>query len=308
MEKYEKSSSDGENPWLKESLFDDVEFSGGNGAEKEVKVELPDSSPDFDCKAMLRTIDRCGNKEKLKSYVEDMLGRSFAEYASIDDFTDKNPGFLEKTRSSVTNSDAEALREYSGYNYKYINSVLRGFWYYELLGPKTEAAEERYRETASVMERAIQKAPAIGRDMMVFRGTNLDAFKKYRISSLDELDNMKGQFYLERGFTSTSIVEDSSFAGRESFDDPLRKACNIEMRYKIPEGCKDGIMLIGEPLAYSKTQDEYVINNFSLAYIDNVEVDKENNSAVIDCILVPRGFYDRMSDASNIKIRGVTEG
>ena len=101
-----------------------------------------------------------------------------------------------------------------------------------------------------------------------------------------------GQFHLEKGFLSTSSVEEGGFAGSEEFDDVQRGACNITMRYKVAAGTHDGILLVGSDLTYSEGQSEYLVRSGSLAYVSEVEMSKDGKSAVLDCVLIPRQFYD----------------
>ena len=244
------------------------------------------------CEMYVQEIKRLGNQEDAGKYISMISEEDCAEYGGADGFLAANPGYEEKVSEALSDEEVASLREYSGYNYKAINSVLRGFWDYEQLGAKTEESEKRFRAAAEAINGAIDKAPDAEEDFMTFRGTNLDSFRGYGVESIADLAKMQGQFHLERGFLSTSVEEEGSYAGRESFDDPLKPACNISMRYKIPAGTHEGILLTGDA-SYSPSQSEYLIRSGSLSYISNVEISEDGGSAVVDCVLVPRQFYEQ---------------
>ena len=119
----------------------------------------------------------------------------------------------------------------------------------------------------------------------------LQALTFLNVKNLGDLKNMEGQFLLERGFLSTSISEEGSFAQREAFDDELRKECNIVMRYRVPAGTHEGVLLKGENLSYSDQQDEFLIHSGSLAFITKVELSEDGKNAAIDCVLIPKQLY-----------------
>ena len=244
------------------------------------------------CEMYVKEIKRLGNQDDAERFLGIISGENVQEFQSAEAFDEANSGYIDKVESSLSVGEKEALKEYSGFNYKWINGVMRGVWDYELLGAKTDEAEQRFLETAKVINGAIAKAPDIKEDFMVFRGTNLDSFRGYGVDSVADLEKMKGQFHLEQGFLSTSIVESDSFAGRAEFDDVQRKACDITMRYRVASGTHDGILLAGDELSYSGNQNEYLIRSGSLAYISDVEIGEDGQSAILDCVLVPSQFYN----------------
>ena len=267
---------------------------GDYGDEKiEKRCSFPaERSKDMACEMYVKEIKRLGNQDDAERFLGMITDEGVREYRSVEDFSEANPDYTKAVEVTLSADEKDALKEYSGFNYKWINSAMRGIWDYELLGAKTDEAERRFLETAKVINGAIEKAPNVEEDFMVFRGTNLDSFRGYGVETLADLDKMKGQFHLEKGFLSTSIVEEDGFAGRKEFDDIQRGACNITMRYKVAAGTHDGILLAGSDLTYSEGQSEYLIKSGSLAYISKVEISEDERGAVLDCVLVPSQFYD----------------
>ena len=241
------------------------------------------------CEMYVQEIKRLGNEQQTSDYIELIVSEDCREYTGADEFLKANPGYEEELNGALSEDEKEALKEYSGYNYKRINSVARGFWDYDQLGERTEEAEQRSRQAVEMINGAIDKAPDVNEDFIAYRGTNLDSFHGYGVSSLEDLKKLEGQFHLERGFMSTSVAEEGSYAGRD-FDDPLRKECNISMRYRVPAGTHEGVLLTGD-LSYSGGQSEFLIRSGSLSYIEGVKLSEDGGSAVIECVLIPRQLY-----------------
>ena len=192
-------------------------------------------------------------------------------------------------RSTLTFKDAEELRNYTGINYKYINSVLRGFWNYDELGQKTPEKEQEIRESADKISEIIQKSPKLPTNLKTFRGTNLDSFRGYGVESLTDLEKLNGELVYERGFTSSSLSPENSFFERD-FEDTYRKKCDIEIEYLIPGGSRDGIVLASDELSYSKNQEEFLFDRGSVFRVMEVETDGE--TAKLKMALIPKEFSD----------------
>ena len=189
----------------------------------------------------------------------------------------------------VTIDDGLTLRRYTSYEYKAINTVLRGdVWDYEVLGKRTEERVKELLEYADDFSSLIDLFPRVKSSFMTYRGTTIEEFKEYGISTLEDLLSLKGKFLYEKGFTSTSIEESSSFYNKKSGLGVLR---NIEVKYIIPEGSQDGIPLIKEEISYATNEMEYLLNKNSLSRV--VDVKLEGNNAIITVVLIPRQLWDK---------------
>ena len=110
---------------------------------------------------------------------------------------------------------------------------------------------------------------------------------------------MINSYYIEDGFTSTSLLRDSSFFNREL---EWHEPCNIEIQYFIPEECNDGIPLINNDLSYSKNQNEFLLNKNSVSKIFDCKIDKENNVAYLKAVFIPERIWNK--EYSNINKKG----
>ena len=99
-------------------------------------------------------------------------------------------------------------------NFKNINAILRGNWNYEENGLLNQEVEAKYRSLARNIENIIDKFLKPDTNFVVFRGVEANYFSKYGITSLNELASMKDKFIYEEGFTSTSILKDTSYFGK----------------------------------------------------------------------------------------------
>lgn len=268
---YTDHGTDSENPW--EQLAD---------------RKLPTTSPDWGCRFYLEEIQRRGFMGQVESFVKEKRFLSPKHYASVEEFEIDNPDYYSAIDNSLTYGQKSALREYSGYRFAWLNSVERGFWDYDKMGRKTPELEAEIKKTNDQIDEAITSAPTLKCDLLSFRGTNLDAFRKYGISNVGDLVKLNGEFFLEYGFTSTALLRERSFADRE-FDDFWIGKSNIEIRYHIPAKCHDAIALFTDDLSYSPNQTEILINRHSLNYVTNVKVDGDH--ALIDMLMIPREVY-----------------
>ena len=258
---------------------------------EEKTPKLPEKSPDRTTNMYLRFMRDDGNTEKVNGFLESALNRDYREFESSEEVAESFADYAEAV-SSLPAEDKQALLTYTGYQYKFVNSIARGFWDYDQLGPRTDEKFREFQAVSDNLARIIGEAPALGEDTAVFRGTNLDSFQGYGVSSLEDLKNLEGGVFLEQGFASTSLLRSGSFSERE-LDDPLRKACNIEIRYLVPGEAKDGIAVLTDDASYSKGQHEYILNRDSLAYVSKVEVSESGDKAQLDMLLIPRELYNQ---------------
>lgn len=253
--------------------------------------DLPTSSPNSTCDFYLREIERLGRLPDVKDFLMDTANRDFHQFDNpidLDAFSEAYSEFIDRF---LTDADKSALKNYSGFGYKVINQVARGHWDYDILGRQTPEALHQAQESIADLSQAIARIPSPGVDLVAHRGTNLDSFRSYGINSLSELKDLEGRFFLKEGFTSTSLSPSKSFAGQD-FDDPLRRACDISVIYRIPKEAKETIGLLSSETAYNPEQSELLIDKGSLFYISSAELSPDRSSAQLEMTLIPRDLYD----------------
>ncbi len=228
------------------------------------------------------------------SYVE-----KFLHYIKEEDKVNMEYFYLESlTRDYVSNSsdslmteslsydDNDLLLNYSGYNYKHINAVLRGTWNYEENGDISKSDD--YRMLAKRLEQIIIEHPTILSDnIMVYRGVDLNYFKQYGIDSLEDLKELEGKYMLDKGFVSTSIDEDKCFFKKEN---EIGKNYNIKIEYMIPHEFRDGMFLENHS-SYAPGQQEFLINTSNLSRVSSVIIN-DDNTAIVRAALIPKELYD----------------
>ncbi len=250
--------------------------------------ELPNSSQNRTCNLYLREIERQGLLGNIAHFIDEKLNETPETYTSINEFCTDNPDYIEKI-DAMPQNEKSAIREYSGFRFTWINSYLRGFWDYDKMGQKTPEIENQIKNFISEIDSAFSDAPATDTDFITFRGVNLDSFKSYGIEKPEDLKNLKGQFYVEDGFTSTSIAQDRNFAEHKT-DNSWHNEANIEIRYLIPANSKDSIALLSKDLSYNPEQTEVLLRRGSLSYI--YDVSKEDGRTIIQELLIPHKIYE----------------
>jgi len=233
-----------------------------------------------DVRSLLRMIDEA-DKMNIEYFYLQSLSRS---YHLINE-----PGeIIEYLHNrDISYDDNNFLLNYSGYNYKHINAVLRGTWNYEENGNIENMPV--YRENARRLSELIMNNPSeLDDDIIAYRGVDIGYFKQYGIETLEDLQMLDGQMLHDRGFVSTSLLEEKCFFG---MDNELGLNYNIKMEYMIPCEFRDGIFL-GENMSYSPNQQEFVINSGNISKVCGVSIDKENNTATIRTVLIPKEIYD----------------
>ena len=257
--------------------------------------ELPKTSPNFACRLFIRELIRENAMEKVGDFLDEAEQRDYASFDSEEELLKATQEYQEAVSETLTYEEKDALKNYSGYSYKYINQFARGIWNYELLGERTPESIQKAESETQLLSRAIDRAPAIGADIKTSRGTSLENFRGYEISELADLPKLEGQFFLESGFTSTAIVPEKGFAGRE-LDDPMRQKCNIEIVYLIPGETEDAVALLTDEVSYSPGQTEYLLQKGTLSFVKEVKVDAEHNSAQLLMVVIPRNVYDQQAE------------
>lgn len=232
-------------------------------------------------------------KSKIDNYVDDMCSRHFIVMESIDQVKDNFSGFLNKFIIKLTEEELLNLRSYTGYHFRNINAVLRNNWRYETNGISKSDKIKNYKEMAEVVSTVLDKFDGPSFNFITFRGTTIDAFSSYGINDLSQLETLRDKFLYEQGFTSTSILEDTSYF-KKTLDDG--RFCNVGIRYLVPSENNDGALLIDDNLSYSVNQNEFLINKGSLFKVIDVIID--NNMAILTVVLIPKKIYDVNYDKS----------
>ncbi len=197
-------------------------------------------------------------------------------------FNDPELALMSINQPALVGEDADVFLNYSGYNFRNINNAARGRWNYEENG---NADKAQFEQIAARMKNAIdQNQSSIG-NTKLYRGVTLDYFRDYGIHSLEDMDALKGQMLLDKGFVSTSLVEERCFYKMEN---DLGLNYNVKIEYLVPEEFTDGICL--SSLTYSPGQCEYLINAWNMAKV--VDVIHDGDGVIVRACLVPKKVYD----------------
>ena len=226
---------------------------------------------------------------------ENVHYRTFEERDQVDNvFLNSTISLLE----NITEEEVLALKTYTGYNFKNINATLRRKWDYEENGQLTEEKSEKYQHLAREISTLIQKYPNPSVDFITYRGVNINAFYDYGITSLEQLPALEGNFMYETGFTSTSIIRDSSYF--------TKGFSNIEIEYLIHRDCEDGILLDNTFFSYSPNQNEYLLNSATFMKVEKVVVDTENQKAHLTVRVIPKKIWNQVHQEEIEETRSYT--
>lgn len=228
------------------------------------------------------------NVKQLFRYINEDKLKAIDEYCLMN-ITNDYKNLTEEEITQISNiystNDEESIREYSGYNYKHINNALRGTWNYEENGSIND--KNKFQERGRNLSEIITSNPTYLGNFKAYRGVNISYFKEYEIENIEDLEKLKGQFLLDKGFVSTSIQEDRCYFKKEN---DLGIDYNVKITYLIPEDFNDGIFLQGN-MTYSESQKEYLINSYNLAKVTSVTIN-DDNTAHITAIMIPKMIYD----------------
>lgn len=220
------------------------------------------------------------NKESMNYFYLESIGREYKKVNVTEEIFD----YIEN--DELTQTEIGALLNYSGYNFKQINAVLRDTWNYEENGNLGNMGI--YRQDAEQLKNIIMEHPSKLQDnIMTYRGVDLSYFKQYGIETLEDLKSLEGRHLYDRGFVSTSLQEDKCFFGK---DNELGLNYNVKIEYMIPFEFRDGIYLNAN-MSYTPGQQEYLINAANLSRVSSVTIN-EDNTAVIRTTLIPKEIYD----------------
>ena len=227
--------------------------------------------------------------DNVEKYTDTVIDRSYKTFNSIEDVKSFFDGYLDNVYSNSNLDDIENIRYYTGTSFKDINAVLRDNWNYEVNGLLTDDKKNEFlnisRNLSNSMNKVSNELPS---DIKVYRGVTLASFKDYGINSISDLKSMVGQYFYERGFTSTSLLRESSAFNSNS---NYWKDRNIEIEYLIPSEFSDGLPLITKDLCYTGVEHEFLINTGSLCKIVDVMVDEDK--AYLTAVFIPKKVYDK---------------
>lgn len=220
------------------------------------------------------------DKTNMEYFYLDSLNR---KYQKVDSTTDISSLLI---NDELSYEESDFLLNYSGFNYKHINAVLRDTWNYEDNGDISKASD--YRMLANGLQQIIMEHPTTLNDnITVFRGVDLSYFKQYGIESLEDLKSLEGKHMLDRGFVSTSVQEERSFFKKGN---DLGLNYNVKIEYMVPHEFKDGIYL-NRSTSYTPMQEEFLINSSNLSKVSSVTINSDD-TAVIKATLIPKELYD----------------
>lgn len=244
---------------------------------------------------VLRMIDKSVGIDTVNEYVDNVRNRNFVEMKSIDDVNLLFNNSIDNFLSCLSYNELMNLRSYTGYNYKFINALLRNKWTYEELGLLDNDKKQQFIKLSREISGILNKFDTPDIDFMCFRGTKIDAFKDYGITNLSELVNLKDRYLYESAFTSTSILSESSYFNNPNLDEQYN--CNIEIRYLIPSESNDGALLTSDDTSYSTGQNEFLLNSGMLGKVIDVSIN--DNFAILTVVLVPKKIYELTYDKGN---------
>lgn len=225
----------------------------------------------------------------VEEYTDDVLDRSYKTFKSLEEAKSFFDSIVAGFYSNSNLDDIEIIRYYTGPSFKEINAVLRNNWNYEINGLLTEDKKNEFLRVARSLSDSMNKASSeLPSNIKVYRGVTLESFKDYGVNSIEDLKSMVGQYFYERGFTSTSLLRDSSSFSSNS---DHWKDYNIEIEYLIPSEFSEGLPLITKDLSYSSIGHEFLINAGSLSKI--VDVIIEGNTAYLTAVFVPKKVWDK---------------
>ena len=237
---------------------------------------------------------------KINEYVLNVSASSFITFETEEQIKNLFSEYLLQLREQLDEDKILDLRNYTGYNFKNINAILRQNWTYEENGILNDEINIKYRKIADVISDIIFNLSSLSFNFITFRGTDLSSFKSYGVTTLEELVFLKGKYLYDNGFTSTSILRESSYFNKKN--DNI-KEYNIEIKYKISSECCDGILLFGYDMSYFSLENEYLIDKNTLFYVENIVVDKEKNCAYIDALVIPKKIWNMPLEDTNSKTK-----
>lgn len=129
-----------------------------------------------------------GKTKKFKNFED------FEEFIGMDNLFD--------FEDSVSTDEAKSIAFYSHAGDKQINSILR-----------SRIAEDDIKSYVQDLDNIISRFE-VPEDVSLYRGSNLDFL--YREFDINNLENLLGKSYIDKGYTSTSIILDNAFLNKDA--------------------------------------------------------------------------------------------
>lgn len=228
-------------------------------------------------------------KYEIEEYVDEVKLQKFMEIDSQESLQSIFKDNIDEFLSNITQDELLDLRSYTGYNFKNINAILRNNWTYEENGLLDFETKKRFYDLSNKISSILNKFPSLPYNFTAYRGTTLDSFSKYGITSISDLKSLEGNYMFEEGFTSTSVIEDTCYFNK-TLD--TGKNYNVEIKYLISPEYDEGALLLNNDMSYSINQNEYLINKCSLSKVIDVKINEKLNQAILIVVLVPRKKWD----------------
>lgn len=226
---------------------------------------------------------------EIDSYVLKVLAEKIYCFNSMEDVSSFLMPIYDKFIIDTSISEKEQILRYTGLDFRRVNQILRGYWDYEKNGKLTPEIKEEATNLADSLRNILFKAPSVPFNIMTYRGVGIAAFYSYGITSIKDLGSLKDKYFFESGFTSTSLLPDSSFYVKQP---EWGDNCNIEIECIVPTGSDEGVLLMDSSISHSPYQHEFLINSSSLFKIVDVLIDENNNKAKIKFVLIPEKMWN----------------
>lgn len=239
------------------------------------------------------------NKYEMEKFITEVSNQKFLEFKNEENLKNIFHNNISSFLDNINQEELLDLRTYTGYSFKNINAILRNTWTYEENGRLTEEEIKKYRILSENISSILNKFPPLPYNFTTYRGTTIDSFSKYGIHTVSELENLKGKYMYEQGFTSTSLIEDTCYFNKNL---DTGKNYNIEIKYLITPDYDEGALLLNNDMSYSTGQNEYLINKGSLSKVIDVKINNELNQAILTVIVVPRKKWDIIKE-NNDKVK-----
>jgi len=234
----------------------------------------------------------CIGKEKLEiieSYINKLSREDYVTFSSRKDLEENFKEYLNSFIRKLSQEEMDKIIRYTGIDFRRVNPILRGYWDYDKSGVLTDEIKNEAHALADDIRKILFKSTSLGFNFKTYRGTSIRNFYSYGINSLSDLTLLIGRYFYEEGFTSTSLLQETSFFSKQP---EWGDFCNIEIEYLISADSDDGMALINDSLSYSESQNEFLINSGSLFKVLNVEIDSNNNQAKVIMVLIPEKIWN----------------
>ena len=231
----------------------------------------------------LKELDK--EKDILESYVSDVKNRNYTSFNEEDDLV----SIFSENIENLSYDDLCNLRDYTGYKYKRVNSLLRGVTVSDEIGIIHPNESIELADLSDDISKVIEDHSSLPSDITVYRGTTIEQFWHYGVRKLEDLEMLKGEILFEPAFTSTSLLKENSFFKEKS---DYHDECNVEIEYLIPEESKCGIPLVGFDMSYSSNQYEYLIDKGTASKVLDVSFDEEGY-AHIKALHIPKHVWNK---------------